>query len=65
VGDHVRKCRFHLYVDDLQIYTVDECRDVNRLVALVNDELQRILDRLRANFLINCERFGRRMSLMM
>jgi hypothetical protein len=33
VGDHVRKCRFHLFADDLQIYTVDECRDVNWLVA--------------------------------
>jgi hypothetical protein len=33
VGDHVRHCRFHLYADDLQIYTVDGCGDVNRLVA--------------------------------
>jgi hypothetical protein len=33
VGDYVRNCRFHLYSDDLQRYTVDECRDVNQLVA--------------------------------
>jgi hypothetical protein len=37
-------CRFHLYADDLQIYTVDGCGGVNRLVALVNGDLQRILD---------------------
>jgi hypothetical protein len=35
---------FYLYADDLQIYTVDECRDVNQLVFLVNGDLQRILD---------------------
>jgi hypothetical protein len=52
VDDHVRDCRFHLYADDLQIYTVDGCKDVNRLVALVNDALQRILDWSRDNFLI-------------
>jgi hypothetical protein len=45
VGDHVRNCRFHLYADDLQIYTVDGSGNVNRLiVVLVNDDLQRILD---------------------
>jgi hypothetical protein len=37
--------RFHLYADDLQIYTVDvPFRDVNQLLALVNGELQSILD---------------------
>jgi hypothetical protein len=36
VDDHVRNSRFHLYADDLQIYTVDGCGDVNWLVALVN-----------------------------
>jgi hypothetical protein len=33
VGDHIRHCRFHLYAVD-----------VNQLVALINDDLQRILD---------------------
>jgi hypothetical protein len=37
--------------DDLQIYTVDEGRDVNQLVALVNGDLQGILDWLRDNSL--------------
>jgi hypothetical protein len=37
-------CRFHLYADDLQIYIVDEGKYVNQLVALVNGDLQRILD---------------------
>jgi hypothetical protein len=44
VGDHVGNCRFHLYADDLQIYTVDGSGDVNRFVALVNGDLRRILD---------------------
>jgi hypothetical protein len=44
--------RFHLYADDLQIYTVDGCRDVNRLVALVNGDLQGILDWSRDNSLV-------------
>jgi hypothetical protein len=48
VGDHGR----NLYADDLQIYTVDGYGDVNRLVALVNGELKRILDWSRDNFLI-------------
>jgi hypothetical protein len=52
VGDHVRNCSVHLYADDLQIYTVDGCGDVNRLVALVNGDLQRILDCSRDNSLI-------------
>jgi hypothetical protein len=52
VGDHVRKCSFHLFADDLQIYTVDECRDVNQLVVLVKDDLKMILDCLRVNCLI-------------
>jgi hypothetical protein len=52
VGDHVRNCRFHLYAADLQIYTMDECRNVNRLVALVNGDLQRILVWSRDNSLI-------------
>jgi hypothetical protein len=52
VGDHIRNCRFHLYDDDLQIYTVDGYRDVNRMVALVNGDLQRILDWSRDNSLI-------------
>jgi hypothetical protein len=52
VGDHVRNCRFHLYADDFQIYTVDGCGDVNCLVALVNGDLQRILDWLRDNSLV-------------
>jgi hypothetical protein len=42
VGDHVRNCRFLLYADDHQILTVDGCADMNRLVALVNGDLQRI-----------------------
>jgi hypothetical protein len=29
----VRNCRFHLYADDLQMYPVDGCGNVNRLVA--------------------------------
>jgi hypothetical protein len=29
LGDHIPNCRFHLYADDLQIYTVDGCRDLN------------------------------------
>jgi hypothetical protein len=45
----VRNCRLHLYADGLQIYTVDQCRDVNRLVALVNGDLQRILNWSRDN----------------
>jgi hypothetical protein len=77
VGDHVRNCKFHVYADNLQIYTVDGCGDVNRLVALVNGHLQRILDWSRDNFLILTlillrrrlcwfrERFGRRMSVVM
>jgi hypothetical protein len=52
VGYHVRNCRFHLYAEDLQIYTVDGCGDMNRLVALVNGDLQRILDWSRDNSLI-------------
>jgi hypothetical protein len=52
VGDHVRNCRFHLYANDLQIDTVDGCGDVNRLVALVNGDLQRILDWSRVGSLI-------------
>jgi hypothetical protein len=52
VGDHVRNCRFHLYANDLQIDTVDGCGDVNRLVALVNGDLQRILDWSRNSSLI-------------
>jgi hypothetical protein len=52
VGDNVRNCRFHLYTDDLPIYTVNGFEDVNRLVDLVNGHLQRILDWLRDNFLI-------------
>jgi hypothetical protein len=52
VCDHVRNCRFHIYADDLQIYTVKECGDVNRMVALVNGHLQRILDWSRIKFLI-------------
>jgi hypothetical protein len=40
----VGSCRFYLYADDLQIYTVDGCGDVNWLVALVNSDLRRILD---------------------
>jgi hypothetical protein len=43
---------FHLYADDLQIYTVNGCEDVNRLVALVNGDLQRILDWSRDNSLV-------------
>jgi hypothetical protein len=27
VDDHIRNCRFHLYADDLQIYSVDGYRD--------------------------------------
>jgi hypothetical protein len=52
VGDHVRNCTVHLYADDLQIYTMGGCRDVDRLVALVNGHLQRILDCSRDNSLI-------------
>jgi hypothetical protein len=52
LGDHVRNCRFHLYADDLQIYIVDGCEDVNQLVTLVNDDLQRILDWSHDNSLI-------------
>jgi hypothetical protein len=52
VGDHIRNCRFHIHADDLQIYTVDGCGDVNRLVALVNGDLQEILDWLHDNSLI-------------
>jgi hypothetical protein len=52
VDDHVRNCRFHLYADNLQIYIVDGCRDVNRLIALVNGDLQRILNLLRDNSLV-------------
>jgi hypothetical protein len=52
VGDYVRYCKFHLYADDLQIYTLDGGGDVNRLVALVNGDLQRILDWSRDNSLI-------------
>jgi hypothetical protein len=52
VGDNVRNCRFLLYADNLQIYTVDGCGDVNRLVDLVNGDLQRILDWSRDNSLI-------------
>jgi hypothetical protein len=44
VGDNIRNCRFHLYADDLQIYTVDGSGDMNRLAALVNGHLQKILD---------------------
>jgi hypothetical protein len=52
VGDHVRNYRFHLYADDLQIYTEDGYGYVNRLVALLNGDLQRILDWSRDNSLI-------------
>jgi hypothetical protein len=52
VGDHVRNCRFHLYAGDFQIYTVDGCGEVNRLVALVNGDLRRILDWSPENSLI-------------
>jgi hypothetical protein len=52
LGDHVGNCRFHFYADDLQLYTVDGSGDVNRLVALVNGDLRRILDWSRDNSLI-------------
>jgi hypothetical protein len=44
LGNHIPNCRFYLYADDLQIYTVDGCGDLNWLVALVNGDLQRIRD---------------------
>jgi hypothetical protein len=34
--------KFHLYADDLQLYTVDLGRDVDTLVRLVNEDLERI-----------------------
>jgi hypothetical protein len=47
VDDHVRICRFHLYAEDLQIYTVDGCMDMKRFIALVNGDLQRFwIDRV-------------------
>jgi hypothetical protein len=43
--------------DDLQIYTVDGCEDVNRMVALVNGDLQRMLDWSRDNsFILNASK---------
>jgi hypothetical protein len=34
--------KFHLYADDLQLYTVDLGGDVDNLVCLVNEDLERI-----------------------
>jgi hypothetical protein len=72
-----RNCRFHFYANDLQINTVDGCRDVNRLVALVNGDLQGfwigrviiplflMLLRLQALLVSFREGFGQRMLVVM
>jgi hypothetical protein len=36
------ECKFHLYADDFQLYTVDLGEDVDTLVRLVNENLERI-----------------------
>jgi hypothetical protein len=35
-------CKFHLYADDLQLYTINLRGDVITLVRLVNEDLERI-----------------------
>jgi hypothetical protein len=52
VSDYIRSCMFNLYADDLQIYPVDKDGDVNLWVALINGDLQRILDWSHDNSLI-------------
>jgi hypothetical protein len=42
VCEQIMNCKFHLYADDLQLYTVDLGGDVDTLVRLVNDDLERI-----------------------
>jgi hypothetical protein len=41
VCEKILNCKFHLYADDLQLYTVD-LGDVDTLVHLVNEDLERI-----------------------
>jgi hypothetical protein len=41
VCEQILNCKFHLYVDDLQLYTVDLGGDVDTLVCLVNEDLER------------------------
>jgi hypothetical protein len=42
VCEQIMNCKFHLYADDLQLYTVDLEGDVDTLVRLVNEDLEKI-----------------------
>jgi hypothetical protein len=42
VCEQIMNCKFHLYADDHQLYTVDLGGDVDTLVRLVNEDFERI-----------------------
>jgi hypothetical protein len=42
VCEQILNCKFHLYADDLQLYTVDLREDVDTLVRIINEDLERI-----------------------
>jgi hypothetical protein len=45
VCERILNCKFHLYADDLQLYTVDLGGDVDTLVRIVNEDLEKKIRR--------------------
>jgi hypothetical protein len=52
ISEQIHNCKFHLYVDSFQPYTVDLGRDVDTLVRFVNEDLERSCFWSAVNFLV-------------
>jgi hypothetical protein len=51
-SEQIHNCKFHLYVDSFQPYTVDLGRDVDSVVRFVNEDLERSCFWAAVNFLV-------------